>query len=57
MNTLNNIKVGQTVTVARLNGAGAVMRRIMDRGITKGVEIYVRKGAPLGGPMGLTVRG
>ncbi|GJN65194.1 MAG TPA: ferrous iron transport protein A [Candidatus Faecalibacterium intestinipullorum] len=57
MNTLNNIKVGQTVTVARLNGAGAVKRRIMDMGITKGVEIYVRKVAPLGDPMELTVRG
>ncbi len=57
MNTLNNIKVGQTVTVARLNGVGAVKRRIMDMGITKGVEIYVRKVAPLGDPMELTVRG
>ena len=57
MNTLNNIKVGQTVTVARLNGAGAVKRRIMDMGITKGVDIYVRKVAPLGDPMELTVRG
>ena len=57
MNTLNNIKVGQTVTVARLNGAGAVKRRIMDMGITKGVEIYVRKVAPMGDPMELTVRG
>ena len=57
MNTLNNIKVGQTVTVARLNGAGAVKRRIMDMGITKGVEIYVRKVAPLGDPMELNVRG
>ena len=54
---MNNIKVGQTVTVARLNGAGAVKRRIMDMGITKGVEIYVRKVAPLGDPMELTVRG
>ena len=57
MNTLNNIKFGQTVPVARLNGAGAVKRRIMDMGITKGVEIYVRKVAPLGDPMELTVRG
>ena len=57
MNTLNNIKVGQTVTVARLNGVGAVKRRIMDMGITKGVEIYVRKVAPLGDPMELNVRG
>ena len=57
MNTLNNIKVGQTVTVARLNGAGAVKRRIMDMGITKGVEIYVRKVAPLGDPMELNIRG
>ena len=57
MNTLNQVKVGQTVTVARLNGAGAVKRRIMDMGITKGVEVYVRKVAPLGDPMELTVRG
>ena len=57
MNTLNNIKVGQTVTVARLNGAGAVKRRIMDMGITKGVEIYVRKVAPLGDPVEVSVRG
>ena len=57
MNTLNNIKVGQTVTVARLNGVGAVKRRIMDMGITKGVEIYVRKVAPLGDPMELNIRG
>ena len=56
MNTLNNIKVGQTVTVARLNGAGAVKRRIMDMGITNGVEVYVRKVAPLGDPMELVVR-
>ena len=57
MKTLKEAKVGETVVVARLNGAGAVKRRIMDMGITKGVEIYVRKVAPLGDPMELTVRG
>ena len=54
--TLRNVKVGQTVQVTRLNGEGALRRRIMDMGITKGVEIYVRKVAPLGDPMELTVR-
>ena len=57
MRTLKDAKVGQTVTVARLNGAGPVKRRIMDMGITKGVQIYVRKVAPLGDPMELNVRG
>lgn len=57
MKTLKDAKVGQTVTVARLNGAGPVKRRIMDMGITKGVDIYVRKVAPLGDPMELNVRG
>ena len=57
MKTLKDAKVGQTVTVARLNGAGPVKRRIMDMGITKGVQIYVRKVAPLGDPMELNVRG
>ena len=57
MKTLKEAQVGQTVTVARLNGAGPVKRRIMDMGITKGVQIYVRKVAPLGDPMELNVRG
>ena len=57
MKTLNNVPVGKTVTVKKLNGSGAVKRRIMDIGITKGTEIYVRKVAPLGNPMELTVRG
>ena len=55
--TLRNAKVGQSVKVLRLNGEGAVKRRIMDMGITKGVEIYVRKVAPLGDPLEVTVRG
>jgi ferrous iron transport protein A len=57
MKTLQDARVGESVTVARLHGEGAVKRRIMDMGITKGVEIYVRKVAPLGDPMELTVRG
>ena len=57
MNTLKTTKVGQTVTVVKLHGEGAVKRRIMDMGITKGVEIYVRKVAPLGDPIEVTVRG
>lgn len=57
MKTLKDAKVGETVTVARLNGTGPVKRRIMDMGITKGVQIYVRKVAPLGDPMELNVRG
>ena len=56
MKTLKDARVGERVTVARLHGEGAVKRRIMDMGITKGVEIYVRKVAPLGDPMELTVR-
>mgnify|MGYP000411682445 CR=1 FL=1 len=56
MKTLKDVKVGETCTVARLHGEGPVKRRIMDMGITKGVEIYVRKVAPLGDPMELTVR-
>ena len=56
MKTLREVKSGETVTVVKLNGEGAVKRRIMDMGITKGVEIYVRKVAPLGDPMELTVR-
>ena len=57
MQTLKNVPVGSTVTVARLNGEGAVKRRIMDMGLTKGTEIYVRKVAPLGDPIEVTVRG
>ena len=57
MKTLRDAKVGQTVKVAKLTGEGAVKRRIMDMGITKGVEIYVRKVAPLGDPIEVTVRG
>ena len=55
--TLKDAKTGQTVTVEKLNGEGAVKRRIMDMGITKGVEIFVRKLAPLGDPVEITVRG
>ena len=57
MNTLKQVKIGQTVRIVKLHGEGAVKRRIMDMGLTKGVEIYVRKVAPLGDPMELTVRG
>ena len=57
MKTLKDIRVGQTATVTRLHGEGAVKRRIMDMGITKGVEVLVRKVAPLGDPMELNVRG
>ena len=55
--TLNELKVGATAKVVRLNGEGAVKRRIMDMGITKGTEVTVRKVAPLGDPIELTVRG
>ena len=55
--TLRDVSVGQTVKVTRLNGDGPVKRRIMDMGITKGVEIYIRKVAPLGDPVEVTVRG
>lgn len=55
--TLREVKTGQTVTVERLLGEGAVRRRIMDMGITRGVEIFVRKVAPLGDPVEITVRG
>ncbi|BDC94168.1 ferrous iron transport protein A [Treponema bryantii] len=55
--TLRDVKTGQTVTVEKLLGEGAVKRRIMDMGITKGTEIYVRKVAPLGDPVEVTVRG
>ncbi len=57
MKTLRDVKIGETATVVKLHGEGAVKRRIMDMGLTKGVEIYVRKVAPLGDPMELTVRG
>lgn len=57
MRTLKQAKVGQTVTVVKLHGEGAVRRRIMDMGITKGVEIYIRKVAPLGDPIEVNVRG
>ena len=57
MKTLKEVKVGQTVKVSKLNGEGPVKRRIMDMGITKGVEVYVRKVAPLGDPVEVTVRG
>ena len=56
MNTLTQVKVGQTCIVKRVHGEGALRRRIMDMGITKGVEIYVRKVAPLGDPIEITVR-
>ena len=55
--TLRDVSVGQTVKVTRLNGDGPVKRRIMDMGITKGAEIHVRKVAPLGDPIEVTVRG
>lgn len=55
--TLKDAKIGETVTVARLNGEGAVKRRIMDMGITKGTAIYIRKVAPFGDPVEVTVRG
>lgn len=54
---LREAKIGQTVTVKKLTGEGAVKRRIMDMGITKGVEVYIRKVAPLGDPVEVTVRG
>ena len=57
MKTLKNTPCGATVTVKKLHGEGAVRRRIMDMGITKGVEVYVRKVAPLGDPVEITVRG
>ena len=57
MKTLKEAKVGETVKVVKLHGEGAVNRRIMDMGITKGVSVYVRKVAPLGDPVEVTVRG
>lgn len=57
MKTLKEAKIGETVKVKKLHGEGAIKRRIMDMGITKGVELYVRKVAPLGDPVEITVRG
>lgn len=57
MKTLRQAKVGETVKVVKLHGEGAVKRRIMDMGLTNGVEVYVRKVAPLGDPVEVTVRG
>ena len=57
MKTLKDAAIGETVTVKRIHGEGALKRRIMDMGITKGVEVYVRKVAPLGDPVEVTVRG
>ena len=57
MKTLKDVRVGETAVILRLHGEGALKRRIMDMGITKGVEIFVRKVAPLGDPMELNVRG
>ena len=57
MNTLKQVKIGSTVRVVKLHGEGAVKRRIMDMGITKGAEIFVRKVAPLGDPIEVPVRG
>ena len=56
MKTLKEVKVGQTVTVKKIHGEGPIKRRIMDMGITKGVEIFVRKVAPLGDPIEINVR-
>lgn len=57
MKTLRDVKIGETCKVLKINGEGKVKRRIMDMGITKGTEIYVRKVAPLGDPIEITVRG
>lgn len=57
MNTLKQAKVGDTVKVVKLHGEGAVKRRLMDMGLTKGVEVHIRKVAPLGDPVEVTVRG
>lgn len=57
MKTLQNTKCGETVTISRLHGAGALKRRFMDMGLTKGTEVYVRKVAPLGDPVEINVRG
>jgi len=57
MKTLKDVAIGQTCRIVKLHGEGALKRRIMDMGLTKGTEVYVRKVAPLGDPMELTVRG
>ena len=57
MKTLKDVKPGQTVTIVKLHGEGAVKRRIMDMGLTKGIPVHVRKVAPLGDPIEVTVRG
>ena len=57
MKTLKQVSIGETVKVKKLHGEGAVKRRIMDMGLTRGVEVYVRKVAPLGDPVEVTVRG
>ncbi len=57
MRTLREVKIGETVRVVKLHGTGAVKRRIMDMGLTKGAEAYIRKVAPLGDPVEITVRG
>ena len=57
MKTLKDARIGETVRVVKLHGEGAVKRRIMDMGITKGIEVYIRKVAPLGDPVEVTVRG
>lgn len=57
MKTLRDAKIGQTVKVVKLHGEGAVKRRIMDMGLTRGVEVHIRKVAPLGDPVEITVRG
>ena len=57
MKTLKEVAIGNTVKVVRINGEGAIKRRIMDMGITRGIEIYIRKVAPLGDPVEVTVRG
>lgn len=57
MKTLKDVKVGETVVIEKLHGEGALKRRIMDMGLTRGTEVFVRKVAPLGDPMELTVRG
>ena len=57
MKTLKEVKIGESATIKRLHGEGALKRRIMDMGLTKGTEVYVRKVAPLGDPLELTVRG
>ena len=57
MKTLKDVKIGETAVIEKLHGEGALKRRIMDMGLTKGTQVYVRKVAPLGDPMELTVRG